>query len=144
MNRQIGFLISLLKQYGGRIFEKVLGEHGIEEFNGPQGRILYVLWGRDGISIQELARKSGLASATLTSMLDRMEAKKLVERQPDPGDRRKYRIVLTTKARSLRGAYEAVSNRMTELYYQGFSEAEIIQLESLLQRVLTNLQKYAE
>ncbi len=144
MNREIGFLVSLIKQYGGRIFEKMLNDFGIEEFNGPQGRILYVLWEQDAISIQELSGRSGLANATLTSMLDRMEAKGLVKRTPDLHDRRKHLIALTEKARSLKNEYDEVSKRATELYYQGFADAEIALLEKNLHRILDNLRKYAE
>ena len=142
--KKYGYLdrvISLLKQYGGRIFEKVLGEHGIEEFNGPQGRILYVLWEQEGISIQELSQKSGLANATLTSMLDRMERRQLVKRLPAPGDRRKTLIALTPKARVLEQKYRAVSERMNELIYQGFSAEEAAQLEAYLERVLDNVRR---
>lgn len=99
----------------------MLVEHGIEEFNGPQGRILYVLWNEDAIAIKDLAQKTGLANATLTSMLDRMEMQELVRRMPDKTDRRKILIALTDKARSLRNAYEDVSQRMSDIYYQGFS-----------------------
>ncbi len=144
MNREIGFLVSLIKQYGGRIFEKMLNDFGIEEFNGPQGRILYVLWEQDAISIQELSDRSGLANATLTSMLNRMEGKELLKRLPDPRDRRKYLIALTEKARSLREKYDEVSKRATELYYHGFSDAEITLLEKNLHRILENLRKYTE
>ena len=38
-----GFIVSQVKQIQGRIFDKLLKEHGIDDFNGPQGRILYVL-----------------------------------------------------------------------------------------------------
>lgn len=139
MDRQIGFMISLIKQYGGRIFEKLLTKHGIEEFNGPQGRILYVLWDQDAIAINELSQKTGLANATLTSMLDRMEQKDLVSRRPDGGDRRKILIALTDKARSLQDAYEDVSRRMTDIYYQGFSDQEIVHFEDYLLRIVENL-----
>lgn len=144
MERQIGFLISLIKQYGGRIFERMLVEYGIEEFNGPQGRILYVLWNEENISIQELSQKTGLANATLTSMLDRMEAKELVNRKADKSDRRKHLIALTDKARALKDAYDGASRRMTEIYYQGFSEQEANRMESLLSRLLENLRKQTE
>ena len=33
----------------------------IDAFNGAQGRILYVLWQEDGISIRSLSTKCGLA-----------------------------------------------------------------------------------
>ena len=46
-----GFLITQIKQLQGRIFEKLLTQSGIHEFNGAQGRILYVLWQEDAIPI---------------------------------------------------------------------------------------------
>ena len=56
-----GFLVTKIKQLGDRIFEKILSEKNIDAFNGAQGRILYVLWQEDGISIRSLSTKCGLA-----------------------------------------------------------------------------------
>ena len=52
-----GFLVTKIKQLGDRIFEKILSEKNIDAFNGAQGRILYVLWQEDGISIRSLLTK---------------------------------------------------------------------------------------
>ena len=52
-----GFLVTKIKQLGDRIFEKILSEKNIDAFNGAQGRILYVLWQEDGISIRSLSTK---------------------------------------------------------------------------------------
>lgn len=142
MLRKIGLLITLTKQYQERILTRLLVKYGIDEFNGPQGRILYVLWNSNSISIQELAQQTGLANATLTSMLDRMEQKNLLRRTADPGDRRKTRICLTEQAFGLREKYEAVTAAMTGITYQGFSEEEIKQLESYMERVLRNVQNF--
>ena len=60
-----GFLVSKIKQLGDRIFEKILSEKNIDAFNGAQGRILYVLWQEDGISIRSLSTKCGLAITSL-------------------------------------------------------------------------------
>jgi len=138
-NSQGGFLISQIKQIGGRIFEKILAEKNIDAFNGPQGRILYVLWQADSIPIKELSKKTGLALTTLTSMLDRMEAAGLVNRTLDKGDRRKILIVLTEKAHTLRTDYDEVSSKISEIYYQGFNDDEISQFENYLVRILKNL-----
>ena len=54
-----GFLVTKIKQLGDRIFEKILSEKNIDAFNGAQGRILYVLWQKDGISIRSLSTKCG-------------------------------------------------------------------------------------
>ena len=45
-----GFLVTKITQLGDRILEKILSEKNIDAFNGAQGRILYVLWQKDGIS----------------------------------------------------------------------------------------------
>lgn len=141
MRTQGGFLISQIKQLGGRIFERILEGEGVVEFTGPQGRILYVLWQEDMLPAAEVARRTSLANATLTSMLDRMEAAGLIERVPDRQDRRRVRIRLTDKARRLRARYDAVSDRMNDVYYRGFSDQEVQVFETYLTRVLDNLKE---
>ena len=136
-----GFLISKIKQIQGRVFEKLLQEHGIDQFNGAQGRILFVLWGNDDIPISELSDKTGLAKTTLTSMLDRLENSGHILRIFDPGDRRKVNIRLTPEARDLKGSYDAVSMRMSEIFYEGFTDEEIVSFEEKLMRILDNLKE---
>jgi len=136
-----GFLISRIKQTGTRIFDRLLAESGVDAFNGAQGRILYVLWQKDQISISSLSAQTSLANTTLTAMLDRMEASGLIVRTSDPADRRNRLIVLTEKAKSLQEDYTRISEQMNEMYYTGFSEEEIMQFETYLLRVLTNLEK---
>lgn len=134
-----GFLISQIKQVQNRIFDSYLRQYGIEEFNGAQGRILYVLWQEDNLAIVELSRRTGLAKTTLTSMLGRMEVNGFLERIYDKTDRRQIRIVLTEKAQSLNGKYEEVSDLMIKLFYKDFSETDIIIFENFLERILNNL-----
>lgn len=141
METKGGFLISRIKQVGTRIFDRMLAASGIDSFNGAQGRILYVLWQNDEISISSLSAQTSLANTTLTAMLDRMEGMGLIVRKPDPKDRRNRLIALTEKAKSLQDDYDRISQQMNELYYTGFSEDEILQFESYLQRVLNNLEK---
>lgn len=144
MKTQGGFLITQIKQIGGRIFERILEREGIVEFNGAQGKILYVLWQEDMIPASEVAKKTSLAGATLTSMLDRMEASGLTERVPDKKDRRKVLIRLTDKARGLKDRYEEVSERMNDVYYKGFTEEEVVFFEKTLAKVLKNLKEEEE
>ena len=137
-----GFLVSRIKQVSGRLLERMLAERGIDAFNGAQGRILFVLWQGDGVPISELSQQTGLAMTTLTSMLDRMEAAGLVQRDRDRKDRRKVLVVLTGRARELQGDFDEVSAEMNAIHYEGFSEEEIEQLEGYLERVLTNVEKH--
>ena len=120
-----GFLVTKIKQLGDRIFEKILSEKNIDAFNGAQGRILYVLWQEDGISIRSLSTKCGLAITSLTTMLERMENQGLISRVQSETDKRKTLLFLTEKAHALKGEYDSVSDEMGSIYYKGFSEEEI-------------------
>lgn len=140
METKGGFLISRIKQVGGRLFDRMLSEADVDAFNGAQGRILYILWQQDGLTISQISAQTSLANTTLTSMLDRMEQSRLIVRSPSPTDRRALLIHLTDKAKSLQQDYDRISQQMNELYYLGFTEAEILQFEGYLTRVLNNLQ----
>ena len=142
MTVQGGNIVSQIKRLSDRIFGRMLSEQKIDAFNGAQGRILFVLWQEESISLKELADKTGLAPTTMTNMVDRMEAADLVRRVSDRTDRRKTLLSLTEKARLLKPAYEDVSNQMTEIFYEGFSEAEIEQCEALLRRIYENLRRH--
>ncbi len=137
-----GFLISKIHQLGGRIFTKLMKEHQIEEINKAQGRILFPLWKEDGISINELSKKTALGKSTLTSMLDRLEEGGHLERVHSKEDRRKILIYLTEKNKALQEKYSQVSQEMTNLFYEGFSDKQIEEFEIYLNRLLKNLEQY--
>lgn len=134
-------MISQIKQVQGRVFQRLLQTCGVEEFNGPQGRILYVLWQADGVPIVELSQKTGLAKNTLTAMLGRMEETGLIRREQSESDRRRAVISLTDKARKLEGKYNEVSQQMNALFYRGLTQEDAAQLDRLLDRVLANLEQ---
>jgi len=135
-----GFLVSQIKNLSGRIWERLLKESGIDIFNGAQGRILYVLWEHDLLTITEIGRLTSLAKTTLTSMLDRMESEGLIKRIPDTKNRRQIFVTVTEKAIEYRDKYEELSETMNEIYYKGFEEAEITNFETQLKKILTNLE----
>lgn len=124
-----------------RVFQRLLQNCGVEEFNGPQGNILYVLWQKDMVPIVEIAAKTGLAKNTLTIMLDRMEENGLVSRKQSADDRRKTLVCLTDKAYELERDYNLVSQQMNDLFFQNLSEKEIEELEKYLDIILKNLQQ---
>ena len=141
MESRTGFLISQIKQVQARIFQRLLQESGVEEFNGPQGHILYVLWQKDEVPIVELSQKTGLAKNTLTAMLGRMEDAGLIERRAARSDKRQSLIVLTKKARNLQGKYDEVSQKMNEIFYKDFTQKEVEKIDGFLDRILLNLEQ---
>ena len=134
-----GDYIAQIRLVGGRVFEKLLDASGTEAFNGPQGKILDALWQQDGLPANEISRRTGLANSTLTSMIDRMEKAGLVRRCRSAEDRRVVRVFLGQKAQACKEQYTAVSAKMTEIYFRGFTDEEITSFENALQRVLDNV-----
>lgn len=74
-------------------------------------------------------------------MRDRLEDSGHVQRVYDPTDRRTIRIKLTEAAKGLKEQYNEASARMSEIFYEGFRDEEIIALEHSLEKVLNNLTK---
>ena len=141
MKSNSGFYIIRIKQVNTRLLNKFLAQKNITAFNGEQGRILHVLWENDGISNRELSKKSGLAMSSLTTMLERMEEKKWLERRVDENDKRKILIFLTDYAKSLKSEYDEISDKMTEISFEGISDEERLAFEATLEKVLYNFEK---
>lgn len=140
METKGGFYISQIKQLQDRIFERMLSENGIE-ISGGQGRILFVLWKKDHLTISEISEQASLAKNTVSVVVDGMVRKGIVERETNPSNRRQTIISLTDYAQSMREQYETVSRQMNQLFYQGFSEREQKEFESFLARILKTLTK---
>ena len=133
-------MLSRIRSLSGRSFERMLRANGMDAFNGPQGRILYVLWERGEMPISDIAHLTGLAKTTLTSMLSRMEEQGLIRRIPNEHNRRQIIVRLTDRAREYRDSYEHVSDQANELFYKGFTEPEIRAFERTLMRIIDNLE----
>ncbi len=136
------FLIARIHQISGRIFEGILRKYDLSEISHSQGRILFALWKKDDVPIQELARQTSLSKSTLTSMIDRLEEQGFVVRVPSKRDRREIFVRLTEKDRSLRDTYMQVSDEMMDIGMSGFTENEMRDLDDKLRRILDNLMAY--
>ncbi|MBS5081567.1 MAG: MarR family transcriptional regulator [Clostridiales bacterium] len=141
METKGGFYISQIKQLQDRIFGRLLAEAGLE-INGSQGRILFVLWKEEGLTMSEIGKRTSLANNTLTSIIDRMASREILIRKQDAKNRRQVRIYLTDTARNMKKKYEEVSQKMNRLFYRGFEEEEVGELEINLKRILENLKDY--
>lgn len=140
METKGGFYITQIKQLQDRIFERLLLENGIE-ISGGQGRILFILWKTDRLTISEISEKTSLAKNTVSVVVDGMVHKGIVERVINPANRRQTIVSLTEYAKSLQEKYEFVSQQMNTLFYQGFSDKEQEQFEQYLARILDTLTK---
>ena len=136
-----GFLIAKAHQIGGRVFARILRQVAGLSINPAQGRILFALWKRESMSVSELSKETALEPSTLTSMLDRLEARRLVRRAASLEDRRVVVVERGEADRELEGMYRAASERMTALFYEGMGAREVAAFEASLGRVVANLER---
>ena len=134
-------MLSQIHKRGGRAFEKMLREKGVDAFTGAQGKILYVLWENGSMPISRICEMTSLANTTLTGMLDYMERLGLVTRAMNPDNRRQIIVSLSPLAEGLRDEYEDVSRQTLDIFYDGFSVDEITAFENMLNRILENYRK---
>lgn len=87
----------------------------------------------------ELADMLDVEPITLSRQIDRLAAMGLIERRPDPADRRAYRLHLTGKAKPLVASFREASGGMVADALEGFDEEDINRMIDLLLRVQTNL-----
>ena len=89
----------------------------------------------------ELASGLELSSGAMTNRLDRLEARGLVRRRPDPDDRRGVQVELSPEGRR---AWEASTNaqaRKEALIASALSEREKKQLNTLLRKLMLALEE---
>lgn len=135
-----GYLIGRAKFLSGRKLNKLFSEYGLTEFNGEQGKILYSLWKNDGLSSTNLSLETGLAINTLTNMLTKMEHSDLIYRKMSNTDKRRKYVFLTDKGKLLESKSKIATDKMIDIFYKDFSIQEIETFESMLRKIISNLE----
>lgn len=105
----------------------------------PQARLLMMLARNPDQNQAWYAEHLEIEPITLCRMVDRMEESGLVERRPDPTDRRARRLHLTRRSRSEIDCIERALDGLTETMLSGFDDKEQAQLAAMLKRIAENL-----
>ncbi|GAA3809357.1 MarR family transcriptional regulator [Nocardioides panacisoli] len=114
--------------------------HTVHLADGPVNvrelSVLLLLEGREPESQQQAAGRLGVDRTTMVGLLDSLEGKGLVARQPDAADRRRNVIVVTDAGRRALKKAKAASDRAERELLADLSPAEGRQLRDLLARIL--------
>jgi DNA-binding MarR family transcriptional regulator len=105
----------------------------------PQWQVLVILRRNAGINQGGLADLLEVEPITVGRMIDRLQEAELVERRPDPADRRAWRLHLTEKANQLLDQLRPLADDTLDDALEGVSEAERAQLKATLDRMRQNL-----
>lgn len=87
----------------------------------------------------EIARRLRIEGATMTRMLDTLEADGLVERLPDPADRRTKQLRLTPEGEAALEAIFAIADDLRGRLLDGIAGERIEEHNRLLERLMERL-----
>jgi DNA-binding MarR family transcriptional regulator len=132
----IGFLLADVSRLMRRSFEqKITGS----DLTLSQARALARVARQEGCRQVELAEQLEIKPITLARLLDQLERSELVERRPDPEDRRAHRVYLRDDAERALGDIRAADARLHAEALQGLDRDEVYALASALRKLRENL-----
>jgi DNA-binding MarR family transcriptional regulator len=115
-------------------------EHELAPLDLTSSQFIVVIGAMRGRArtVSEFCQFAGIDAGPMSRLLDRLEAKGIIERVRDDLDRRQVNVELTPKGSALYPQMMEVITRVYGRFLDGFSPAEAAQLQVLLQRLLSN------
>lgn len=132
-----GFLLRRAHQISVSIFEEACGELPMTT---GQFAVLAVLQADATLDQSSVARAIGLDKVTVSLLLRGLEARGLVHRCPDPGNRRRRVLTLTAQGRALMQRSQAPAEAAYERLMAPFDAVQRVALLALLQQLVTTLE----
>ncbi|CAM4441017.1 MarR family winged helix-turn-helix transcriptional regulator [Paenibacillus typhae] len=128
-------VIGRIHRRGNRFIERELKKHHIHGIAPSHGDILYQLFIREDMTMNQLSSSIDKDKSTITALVDKLVRLEYVNREQDQTDGRIFRLSLTAKGRELQPVFEEVSAALLAAVYEGFDPEEKQQLLGLLERI---------
>lgn len=141
MEDNIGTMIAQVARLMRRGFDERARSIGVTR---PQWQVLSLLSRHEGINQGGLAEMLEVEPITLGRMIDRLQEAALVERRPDPADRRAWRLFMTPKGRELIDLMMPLALETLETALDGIDAGQRIQFMAMLDRMRGNLSRKAQ
>ena len=106
-----------------------------------QHKLLMELDRDPAFSQMKLAEKFGVSAAAVTVSLKKLEKGGYITRQTDRQDNRVNHVMITEKGKEVVQQSLQLFAETDEIFFKGFSDGEMEQLYSLLNRAKENLEK---
>ena len=140
MDENVATMLSHVSRLMRRSFDARARAIGVTR---PQWQVLSLLARHEGINQGGLAELLEVEPITAGRMIDRLQDADLVERRPDPADRRAWRLHLTPRGAQLLDQLRPFARDTMELALEGIGEPERAQLTAALARMQANLSRRA-
>ncbi|MGV3621703.1 MAG: MarR family winged helix-turn-helix transcriptional regulator [Archangium sp.] len=135
LDTQICFQFYAASNLIGRVYRPLLEPLGLTY---PQYLVMLVLWEHGAVTVRSLCERLLLESGTLSPLLKRLQAQRLVKKAVDPEDARRVIVSLTSKGEAMReDAAEVPRALLCRLLEQGGSPESLLSLHSQLQALVS-------
>ena len=138
-SREFGFLLSDVARNLRKTVDHEAKALGMTR---AQWSVLVRLQRQEGLQQAELASSLDLAPITLARLIDHLEEMRLVERRPDPDDRRAYRLYLTASAGPVLTKLSKIGERIMQGALKGLDDDHLGTLIAHLSHIHSNLKSY--
>ena len=129
LNEELAGLVVALSRQLHAFFEAQVGQL---DLTPPQAQLLHYL--DSPLPMREVAGKLGCDASNVTGIVDRLEARGLLERRTDAADRRIKHLLLTAEGLRLRKRVEDLLVAAPGI--SGLTDAERLTLRDLLRRAV--------
>lgn len=136
MDENVGTMLSQVARLLRREFDARARAIGVTR---PQWQVLILVHRNAGINQGGLAELLEVEPITLSRMIDRLQEAQLVERRPDPADRRAWRLFLTSKGDELLAKLMPLAQETYEFSVEGVSDEDRELMMAALLRMRANL-----
>lgn len=109
-----------------------------------QPKVLEFLREQEGVDQKTIAKNCEIESATVGSILDRMEKSGLIRRQRIDGNRRSLYVFLTDEGRNAAESTEVLFSAAEKIAFAGMDEKQRLRLEDDLEKIYAHLTAYGE
>ena len=109
-----------------------------------QPQLLLLIRDNEGITQKALSEKNFVKPASITGMLNKLEANNYVYRVPDDTDKRIMRVYLTPEGRYLAKKGEELMRGITDRLFGNFSDEELHTLQLLIDKLRANLNEQSD
>lgn len=132
----LGFLLADVSRLLRRSFQQSMEG---SELTFAQARVLVTVSRKEGIRQVELAERLELQPIALVHLLDQLTQPGLIERRPDPTDRRAYQLFLTDAAAPHLVAVKQLAATLQAEMLRGLNKQQSAQFLASLSVVRDNL-----
>lgn len=138
-----GFLIHDVSRLRKKMVDKELQPLGITRSQW-WALVNIARHGSGGIAQTDLAKSMSVGKVSLGGVIDRLEAANLLERRPDPNDRRAKKVVLTRKGQSLLKKMQDIAVKINAKIMKGVTKEQNAILDEALKIMKKNLVMHEE